>query len=271
MKAPTTGLIRPLLILAFTATLMTACSEEESLPDAFAGLKKIATGAAADAGVRAELFATEDLFAGYNRITVALFDNSGNPLSDFYVTLYPEMDMGTMKHSCPLENPVASQTPGLYEGSVLFTMPSGEMGKWTLALALRNTGNNETANILFDITVKATTPSRVVSLKTTDDVRYHLSYYFPESMRVGVNPFIVVAYTVSEDEFVPAEDLSITLAPEMPSMDHGSPNNVDPVHITGSYYQGKVNFTMTGEWRLNLNILEGDAVIASPYFDVVVL
>ena len=53
----------------------------------------------------------------------------------------------------------------------------------------------------------------------------------------------------------PAVDgMNIMFEPTMPSMGHGSPNNVNPVFTTKGHYKGKVNFTMTGDWRLDFTI-----------------
>ena len=63
--------------------------------------------------------------------------------------------------------------------------------------------------------------------------------------------------------------LSVILTPEMPTMGHGSPNNVNPTHKRLGHYSGKVNFTMTGLWRLNLDYMSGAAVADSTqYFDI---
>ena len=56
----------------------------------------------------------------------------------------------------------------------------------------------------------------------------------------------------------------------MPSMDHGSPNNEDPIHVGKGHYKGKANFTMTGEWRLQLELTTESSVLENKYFDIVV-
>ena len=38
--------------------------------------------------------------------------------------------------------------------------------------------------------------------------------------------------------------LSVTITPEMPSMGHGSPNNINPVHVGKGHYKGKVNLIL---------------------------
>ena len=66
----------------------------------------------------------------------------------------------------------------------------------------------------------------------------------------------------------PAEDnFSITMTPEMPSMGHGSPNNVNPVLTKNGHYKGKVNFTMTGDWRINL-VLNKEGKSTTTFFDL---
>ena len=56
----------------------------------------------------------------------------------------------------------------------------------------------------------------------------------------------------------------------MPSMDHGSPNSEGPVHVAKGHYKGKANFTMTGEWRLHLELATQSTVLDEKYFDIVV-
>lgn len=52
-------------------------------------------------------------------------------------------------------------------------------------------------------------------------------------------------------------------------MGHGSPNNVNPTNSGKGHYKGKVNFTMAGDWRINLDIYKNGAVVdTSLYFDV---
>jgi len=42
------------------------------------------------------------------------------------------------------------------------------------------------------------------------------------------------------------------------------------VHDSNGHYKGKVNFTMTGEWRVNMVIKKGSEVADSTsYFDLV--
>ncbi len=51
----------------------------------------------------------------------------------------------------------------------------------------------------------------------------------------------------------------------MPSMGHGSPNNVNPVHRELGHYHGSVNFTMTGDWLVELDFVKGDSLFHVEY------
>ncbi|MCK4750942.1 MAG: FixH family protein, partial [Bacteroidales bacterium] len=73
-------------------------------------------------------------------------------------------------------------------------------------------------------------------------------------------------YKESMMSFPPAEDLIVEIEPEMPSMDHGSPNNEHPVHLADGHYRGKINFTMTGWWRVHITLKKGDEVVTDEAF-----
>ena len=78
---------------------------------------------------------------------------------------------------------------------------------------------------------------------------------YPNDLEILVN--------VKQDmlTFPPDAGLTIEVTPEMPSMGHGSPNNVNPVSSSNGHYKGKVNFTMMGLWRLHLKLLRNNTVI----------
>jgi hypothetical protein len=61
--------------------------------------------------------------------------------------------------------------------------------------------------------------------------------------------------------FPAIENYSIEFEPEMPTMGHGSPNNVNPTYTANGLYDGTVNFTMTGYWRINVTVKNAEGVI----------
>lgn len=210
-------------------------------------------------GVRVKLWAdSEDLRVSWNKLYVSLKTSSGANLTNASVTYKPVMDMMTMAHSSPAEQPVYNAEQSLYEGAVVFSMPSGTMGSWTLTVSV----NNEP--VVFDIVVKpaAANTKHTAAIVGNDGISYTVALIQPFKPKTGINDLqILVNKRQDMMNFPAVEDLSVELNPEMPSMGHGSPNNVNPVHTGKGHYSGKVNFTMTGDWRLHFKLKRGNTII----------
>lgn len=259
----------PLALLVVCGTLF-SCSENDVVTNPTANLTKVAEGEAPDAGARVELWANEELFVGYNPIFVALYDIETNErITHAHISLTPLMTMATMSHACPAENPSSEEAVNsLFPASVTFIMPSGDMGSWKLTLTIHNHISDKEGSVNLDVVVNNPEVSRLKSFVTETGDKYFVAYNFPSKTKVGVND---VAFMVYKKEtmmsFPGVEDFAITMEPEMPSMGHGSPNNVNPVHQVNGRYAGKVNFTMTGDWRLNLTFTKG-TLAQDVFFDV---
>ena len=256
-------------VVLLLSTVLPSCDTNEDVFDPTAGLIKITEGYALGAGAKAEVWAAEELFAGYNQLIIVLYDSvTKKRITDAHIHLEPMMDMTTMSHSCPVENPDEEAIKGVFPGAAVFIMPSGDMGTWTLGLHVHNHLNDKEGEAQFDITVANPAVARMKSFTSLSGNKYFLSYYFPNGMKVGTNNIDIMLHTKVGMEFLPVESFTMTMTPEMPSMGHGSPNNVNPVHTVNGHYSGKVNFTMTGEWRLNLVLTEGGETIKETFFDV---
>lgn len=266
-------MIRNITILAYliVGTFLISCSDDDVKVDPTKGLFKVTEGEIADANVKLELWSEQEaLVAGYNKIFFAVYDLDNNKrITDAHIHFNPVMDMGDMSHSTFTEDPEEEAVNKIFPASVAFIMPSGDMGTWTMEVHLHNHLNDLSGEIEFPITVESVSPAQSKSFVTEAEEKIFVTYYFPKGKKVGINDFEVIAFKkVTNDEFVAVEDLTIALEPEMPSMGHGSPNNVNPVHSTNGHYQGKVNFTMTGDWRLNLTLSRGETLLNELYFDV---
>ncbi len=196
---------------------------------------------------------------------------TGNRIEDASIQLTPMMDMGTMMHSAPYENPASEQAINhLFPCSVTFIM-SSMGGSWTLKINVDNNQARKTGYLTIPVTVNEPTKSKQKSFTAQHNgAKYFISLIEPSSPKVGINDMEIAIYKKVSMMSWPADSsLSVLLTPEMPTMGHGSPNNVDPVHIGKGHYKGKVNFTMTGFWRLNLDFMSGAAVAdTTQYFDV---
>lgn len=198
------------------------------------------------------------LKTGYNKIYVSISDPQGNEIKDATLTYAPLMEMMAMdkKHSSPSEQPAYNSDLRLYEGAVVFTMASSDMGSWQLNLTLNG------VQWTFPLTVGESNQKQTGVYTGNDGNTYWLTLLPPAEWQVGLNDLeLLIHQQVSMMEFTPVDGFTIEFEPEMPSMDHGSPNNVNPVSTGNGRYKGKVNYTMTGDWRLNFRLIKGDDLI----------
>lgn len=205
------------------------------------------------------------LTVAYTPLYVTLENESGK-VTNKSVHIHPEMDMHTMAHGSPVEQPVFDHVAGLYAGAVVFTMPSGDMGSWKLAVEV----DGHAVDLPVTVNPTPNNTKLVGSFVGADDERYTVSLVQPYAPKTGVNDLeILVSRRENMHDFPPVDGLEIEFEPEMPSMGHGSPNNVNPVGVGKGRYRGKANFTMTGDWRLHFTLKrDGEVVAENTYLDI---
>ncbi|OIP83677.1 MAG: hypothetical protein AUK44_04610 [Porphyromonadaceae bacterium CG2_30_38_12] len=266
-------------ILALIAILASCKNEPDITPiNPLAGLTKLKEGYAFGASAKVEIWGKKNLFMGYNSITVVLLDslNLTDTIKDAHIHFMPEMTMGTgmmaMKHACPVENPKEEATNGVFPGAVAFIMPTSSDGAWTLDVMVHNHKYDKEGTASFAITVDNPTPSVmcVFTATSADTSKLVLSMVEPLAPNVGMND---IEFTLHRKESMmswPADSTyTFVITPEMPSMGHGSPNNVNPVHVGNGHYKGKVNFTMTGEWKVNVAVQkDGNTISNNTFFTI---
>lgn len=231
-------------------------------------LFKIGSGTAM--GYEVNLWGETEPFVGYNELYVEVVDPSTNKMvSNMDISFMPMMDMGTMMHSAPMESPDGPNSDGLYEGAVVFIMPS-TAGTWSLSVELSEAGGQpETVDFAPD--VKAPAEARMLTFEgDINQEKLFVSLVKPMKPEVGINDYeITVHQRQTMMSFPGVDNYSITIEPEMPTMGHGSPDNEDPVSSGNGHYEGKVNFTMTGLWRVHMTIKDGaDTVKSNIHFDI---
>ncbi len=205
---------------------------------------------------RVTLYAdSSKLFTGFNKLYIKIEDEQSSPVSDIELSLLPEMDMGMHRHGCPVNPPEYRNTSSLFEAAAVFTMPSVD-GDWRIHVLL----NDDTVS--FPVEVHDFETKVVGSFSGLDGEKYVLSLCRPAHWNVGLND---ITFTLHRQEgpfaYPEVLDAIIEMTPEMPSMGHGSPNNVHPVSIGNGYYKGVVNFTMTGDWRMHLKVSRNGTVV----------
>lgn len=208
-----------------------------------------------------ELYTTTGtLQQGYNAISLRIKDNTTRQYANnATVSWLPIMHMMSMQHSCP--NSPVTKTPGketLYNGYIVFQMAQNEMEHWKLQINYTVNGVDYVVN--ETINVPASAKRRVTTFTGTDGSKYIISLIEPIAPRVSVNNITAGLFKMeSMMNFTPVNNYTIKIDPRMPGMgNHGSPNNVDLTQGTDGLYHGKLSLTMTGYWKINLQLLNTD-------------
>jgi hypothetical protein len=266
----------PFFLLSLSLLFLSSCgddNEQSDTPPVNAGVEgyQLRHSLNSDAGYEVEVYSPQSFFVGYNRLAFRVRSGSGSALNDASVKLLPMMDMGTMMHTTPVEQPQYDADLEAYAGAATFIMPTTDMGRWTLKVVLEAPDLAFPDTLQTDITVETAEPARLFSFTDTTGTGYFVALRAPRSPELGLNPYSVMLYKrQSMMNFPPATGLEVAIEPRMPSMGHGSPNNVMPSEIAPGHYKGEVNFTMSGLWRIHTDVLtsEGDTLAGDSWFDI---
>ena len=216
------------------------------------------------------LYAEDSLRVGYNRLYIRMeTTDDGHEVDDANITFMPMMDMTdmAMMHSSPFESP-SDFSNGYFQGAVVFTMPSYDMGHWSLNVNFDNHHNNMHGTAVFDLQIGN---SGDVKTFTSGMDKYIMTLIDMKVPVVGLNDFEIGLYKKQTMmSFPPVTGAGVSIEPTMPSMGHGSSNNVNPVHTSLGHYLGKVNFTMTGDWQIDVSAVINDTLTLSTHYDVTV-
>lgn len=236
---------------------------------------------------------TGSFHVGYNDIYfVVTKKKNGNYVKNYDISgITPHMLMVKMKmtHSTPVSAGVESFNNdylAVKRGWISFIMATSDAGSWTLKYdysILGSTGTTSEAAITVDALPAG--QEWVKSFKAGENT-YYISLVNPTDWKTGKNA--ITAYVSKKN--TPAttpyglaqEQFSVEIDPRMPDMgNHTSPDNVALSLQGDGSYQGTVNLTMTGRWRIHLtvkdnqgNVVAGgddlDEGYSSLYFDVTI-
>lgn len=253
------------IILLF-ALFIISCDEQSnneiSLDELVQGEKIVASD------LELTIYSRDSLHVGYNEIFFDLL-KSGDRLQPASISMMPIMHMESMSHSSPVWQPNLKRDSEfeLFKGAFIATMPSGIMGRWELKFSVQETPESEAIEIIVPIYAKATT--QVKTFVGPDEARYILTWIAPNAPKVGENELRVALHKRQTMMSFPAvTDASIAIEPWMPSMDHGSANNVHPTYNGNGEYVGKVNFNMTGDWEVRFTIEKDNAAFYFHAFEL---
>ncbi len=264
MKNIYKGYVYTLAMTFLLALFFTSCSGDDTndIPpaDETSGLTKIQE--LTDGTYVISLYTKAGTFiTGYNEIFLQVKNKTTGELEkNASLSWHPVMHMMTKSHSCPYGSiqKVAGKST-LYKGFIIFQMAGNDSESWELSLD--GSVNGQTFQISENLSVTNSAKRKVQVFTGADNNRYVLAMVNPSAPVMGVNTMTAYLYKMQDmDTFVPVNGYTVKIDPRMPSMgNHTSPNNKEMAYTgTSGFYQGKVNFTMTGYWKISLIVLDSD-------------
>lgn len=253
------------ILFLFALALLASCSsDDDSTPvNELDGLLKVKEFTN-DTHV-VELYTTSGITQqGYNDITLRIKDKTtNNYIQNATIEWMPIMHMTMMSHSCPFSmvDKVAGKET-LYNGYIVFQMPQNTTEYWDLKVDYSINGTDYTVTDIID--VPASSKRVVNSFMGTDNIRYIVALIDPKTPRVALNDMTVGIFKMENMmSFPKVNQYKLKIDPRMPSMgNHGSPNNVDLTQSASTgLYNGKLSLTMTGYWKINLQLLNSENTV----------
>lgn len=257
-------LFRISLLLLMVGIIALSCNPDETEPDQkdeTQDLIKVSTFTEDD--YKVELFTQSgQLYVGYNQIYLRVSNQDKDYINDASIHWEPmmTMEMGGMthKHGCPSSEVLRIDgTETLYGGYIIFSMATVEPDDvWDLTLHLSVNGDH--AELSEEVKVNGTETEfnkNFISTTGNDGHDYLLAMIEPTDPDNGSNDIVVALYMSDHDtgEFSIVNDYEISIDPRMPGMgNHSAPGNEDMTQGNDGFYHGKVGFSMSGFWVINM-------------------
>jgi hypothetical protein len=258
--------LKNIFAILIMAVAFTSCSKDEEIIipvvdelESFTKFKEIT-----NATHTIELYSHMTVEQGYNEIKLRIKNNANNQyVKNADITWMPIMHMAMMNHSCPKSEIEKVSTNGeVYEGYIMFQMAQNATEYWDLKIDYIIDGVSYTSTTVID--VPASAKRKVNTFTGSDGVKYLVAYVDPHHPKVAVNDLAVGVWKMQDMMTFPVVDgYTVKIDPRMPSMgNHSSPNNVNATQTnSGDLYNGKLSLTMTGYWKINLQLAKPDGTI----------
>ncbi|WP_445749070.1 hypothetical protein [Polaribacter sp.] len=256
---------KKIAILLVATMAFASCSKEvnETEMNELEGLTKIRE--LSNSTHTIELYSKKgELTVGFNEIKLRILDNTSDIfVKNAQVSWMPVMHMMMMNHSCPKSTVKKVADEGnLYEGYIMFQMAENASEYWDLTFNYTINGVNY--SITSEIDVFETEKRTVNSFTGSDNERYLVTYIEPTEPKVAINDMKIGVWKMEDMMSFPmVNDYTVKIDPRMPSMgNHSSPNNENATQSNpGDFYEGKLSLTMTGYWKINLQLAKADGTI----------
>ncbi|WP_347052177.1 hypothetical protein [Flavobacterium olei] len=220
------------------------------------------------------------LYKGYNEFHLKITNTQNSQeITNSSVTFLPILSNADgSKSSCPHDYDVSYDAANkYYSGYSVFTGETSTTASWKLYISF--TADNQKYEISKDISVEKQSNKNLNMNAFTgkDNEQYIIALVAPLKPTVSENALVAGIYKYNKPttaagtfpdptQFSYSEVTGYTLKldPRMPepSMgNHSSPNNKDLIQQNDGLYHGVVNYTMTGNWTLNLIMMNQNGLI----------
>lgn len=219
-------------------------------------------------------------YKGYNELHLKIVNAQTNEsVSSLEVTFLPILSSTDgNKTSCPHDYSLQYDAANKYfAGYAVFTSESATAGSWKLYVGF--TAENQKYDISKDILVEEQSNKNLnmTAFTAKDNEQYVIALLSPQKATVSENKLVAGIYKYnkptapggtfpdpSQFSYSEVSGYTLKLDPRMPepSMgNHSSPNNQDLTQQNDGLYHGVVNYTMTGNWTLNLIMMNQNGLI----------
>lgn len=219
-------------------------------------------------------------YEGYNEIRLKVINTQTNEnINTSEVTFLPVMTKNDgSKISCPHQYTLDYKTDSkYYSGYSVFTDISNTAISWKLYLSFKINGKTNTIDKDIMVSEQGNKNLNMTSFTGNDGEQYYIALISPQKPKVAENKLVAGIYKYnkptasigsfpdpSQFSYSEVKGYTLQLDPRMPepSMgNHSSPNNQDLIQENDGLYHGIVNYTMTGNWTLNLILLNQNGKI----------
>lgn len=232
------------------------------------GLIKLKDGYVPGAAVKFELWGKKNFVVGYNNLTVVLYDslNLNKKITDAHIHFLPLVSAtNAAQQSGPVENPDETPENDVFPGAVTFIKASDSVNSWKFGLAVHNHKYDKEGEVFFDIVVDNSSASLVKSFTSTsaDSTKFTLTLLKPIAPKEGLNDIEFLLYeNVSSVGWTTDDSYSVEINTEMPDMWYSTHNFVTTKSTGNGHYTGSFDFSMGGEWRINVNIRQNGIILS---------
>lgn len=235
-----------------------------------AGYQNIATAHSGDFDICIQTL-NGTLHRGYNDLRIYISDQQTHAKVDISQIRIRPISTTTegLNSSAPHQRElIYHPEEGYFNGHAVFPEVSGEQQNWLFDIEFTANDQQHALQLPIDVEEQPNSNLSITAFSGKDGGDYLIALVAPQQPQVGENKLVAGIYRLDVEGqqrgYIEVNGYTLLLDPRMPepSMgNHSSPNNVDLTQQDDGLYHGVVNYTMTGNWTLNLIMLNHEGRI----------